>query len=279
MESGSVVGLIAGSGRLPEILAEAIKAKGHRLLWLTVGAEVLPPPPIADYQYHLRFGQLSQVPQILQSHQVRDVLLAGRVPRAALFTVGEPALSQDRAPLGDRRDQAILVHVAHLLGQMGITVISPLQFVGDLAVSPGVHTRRAPSETEWRDIHLGMPVARAVAALDVGQTVALKDGVILAVEAAEGTDATIQRAGAMVEGIRVIKAARPSQDERFDLPTIGAQTIDVLVRARAALLAVEARKTLLLDPKQTLAAADAAGIAFIGVEPSIHEASVDMPSG
>jgi DUF1009 family protein len=124
-----------------------------------------------------------------------------------------------------------------------------------------------------------MPVARAVAALDVGQTVALKDGVILAVEAAEGTDATIQRAGAMVEGIRVIKAARPKQDERFDLPTIGAQTIDVLVSARAALLAVEARKTLLLDPKQTLAAADAAGIAFIGVEPSIHEASVGTPSG
>lgn len=279
MESGSVVGLIAGSGRLPEILAEAIKAKGHRLLWLTVGAETLPPPPIADYQYHIHFGQLSQVPQILQTHQVRHVLLAGRVPRSALFTVGEPALRRDRAPLGDRRDQAILVHVADLLGQMGITVISPLRFVGDLAVSPGVHTRRAPTEAEWRDIHLGMPVARAVAALDVGQTVALKDGVILAVEAAEGTDATIQRAGAMVEGIRVIKAARPKQDERFDLPTIGAQTIDVLVSARAALLAVEARKTLLLDPKQTLAAADAAGIAFIGVEPSIHEASVGTPSG
>lgn len=279
MEPGTVIGLIAGSGRLPEILAEAIKARGHRLLWMTVGADVSSRASVADYHYQLRFGQLSEVPAILMTHQVRHVLLAGRVPRAVLVGGEDAAFHQELTRLGDRRDQVVLLHIAHLLGQIGVTVMSPLQFVRDLAVTPGVHTRRAPTDSEWGDIRFGMPVARAIAALDVGQTVALKDGVILAVEAAEGTDLTIQRAGAMMEGIRVIKAARPSQDERFDLPTIGTQTIQVLAAARAAVLAVEAHKTLLLDRTQTLAAADAAGIALVAVEPAPHEAAAGPPPG
>ncbi len=267
MESRQVIGLIAGMGRLPEILAEAVKAKGHGLVWVTVSGEEPSASRIADYTYRTTFGELDGVRSILQTHHVRRVLLAGGVPRALLVGSGNTALGQELARLGDRRDQPVLVLFAQLLAQIGVTVISPLEFVRELVVEAGVLTRRGPSEAEWADIRFGMPVARAVAALDVGQTVAVKSGVILAVEAAEGTDATIQRAGSLVDGVRVIKAARPSQDERFDLPTIGTQTIEVLKTARASLLALEAGRTLLLDRKQTIAAADAAGIALVGVEP------------
>lgn len=266
MES-QVIGLIAGTGRLPEILAGAVKARGHQLVWVTVGEDEMSGSPIADYKYRTHFGELDEVRSILQTHHVRRVLLAGRVARSQLVGGGDAAFRQELTRLGDRRDHAVLRLVVELLAQIGVTVISPLEFVRELVVEAGVLTRRTPSEAEWADIQFAMPVARAVAALDVGQTVAVKDGVILAVEAAEGTDATIQRAGKMVDGIRVVKAARPHQDERFDLPTIGMQTIEVLKTARASLLALEAGRTLLLDRDQTITTANTAGIALVGVEP------------
>ncbi len=268
MDSGQVIGLIAGTGRLPEILAEAVKARGHRLVWVTVGGDEVPSSQIADYAFRIPFDALDEVRAILQTHRVRHALLAGRVPRSLLVGDGAAVLRQGLGKLNDRRDQTVLLLIAQLLAQIGVTVISPLEFVRELVVEVGVLTRRAPSEAEWADIRFGMPVARAVAALDVGQTVVVKDGVILAVEAAEGTDATIQRAGLLVDGVRVVKAARPSQDERFDLPTIGTQTIEVLTAARASLLALEAGRTLLLDRAQTIAAANDAGIALVGVEAS-----------
>lgn len=268
MDSGQVIGLIAGTGRLPEILAEAVKAKGHQLVWLTVGGDDVPSSQLADHTLRISFGALDEVRTFLQTHRVRHAILAGRVPRSLLVGDGAAVLRQALGRLNDRRDQTVLLLIAQLLAQIGVTVISPLEFVRELVVEVGPLTRRGPSEAEWADIRFGLPVARAVAALDVGQTVVVKDGVILAVEAAEGTDATIQRAGLMVDGVRVIKAARPSQDERFDLPTIGTQTIEVLTAARASLLALEAGRTLVLDRAQTIAAANAAGIALVGVEAS-----------
>jgi len=257
--------LIAGTGRLPEILAEAVKARGHRLAWLAVGDEV-PRSHLADHVVRVALGELDAVRAFLQTHRVRHALLAGRVPRSLLVSDGAARFRRELGRQHDRRDQAVLLMIAGLLAQVGVTVISPLEFVRELLVEVGVLTRREPSEAEWADIHFGMPVARAIAALDVGQTVVVKDGVILAVEAAEGTDATIQRGGLLVDGIRVVKAARPGQDERFDLPTIGTQTIEVLTGVRASVLAIEAGHTLLLDRPQTIAAANAAGIALVGVK-------------
>ncbi len=266
MDTREVIGLIAGSGRLPELLAEAVKARGHRLVAVTIEGDGSSLAEIADHSYRIAFGQVDEIRSLLQAHHVRRAMLAGRVPRVLLVHGGDPTTRQALASLGDRRDHAALKLVARLFAQSGITVVSPLEFVADLVAPAGVLTRRAPSDEEWADIRFGMTVARAVAALDVGQTVVVKDGVILAVEAAEGTDATIQRAGAMIEGTRVIKAARPWQDDRFDLPTVGLQTVEVLTTAHASALAVEANRTLLLDRAQTLAAADAAGIALVGVE-------------
>jgi DUF1009 family protein len=183
-----------------------------------------------------------------------------------LLKQGDAMYQRSMGELRDRRDQVVFTHLTARMRELGLEVISPLEFVPDLAVSPGVLSRRVPTDDEWDDVVLGMTVARTLAAQDVGQTVVLKHGVILAVEAAEGTDATIRRGGAMASGAIVVKAARPKQDARFDLPTIGAQTIALLTELHAAVLAVEAGKTLLLERSQALATADQAELAIVGVD-------------
>ncbi len=268
MDTGEVIGLIAGTGRLPPILAEAVKTRGHRLVCVTVEGEGKAVAEIADYSYRTAFGQIDQILAIFRSHEVHRVLLAGRVPRTLLVGGGDAGFRQGLAGLSDRRDHNVFLLFEQLLAQIGANVASPLEFVNDLVVKAGALTLRVPSSREWEDIRLGMTVACDVAALDVGQTVVVKDGVILAVEAAEGTDATIQRGGGMTDGACVVKVARPKQDDRFDLPTIGTQTIETLRLARASVLAVEAGRTLLLDRAQSVAAADRGGIALVGVEPA-----------
>lgn len=275
-----VIGLIAGTGRLPEILADAVKAQGHGLVCVIVQDDPRTPYdlPVADYRYRVPSMQIERIRTILQSHGVRRALLAGKVPRTLLVDGGDAAFRDGLARLGDRRDHSALRLIAEFLAEIGISVVSPLEFVRDLVVEAGVLTRRAPTHAEWDDVRFGMPVARAVASMDVGQTVVVKDGVILAVEAAEGTDATIQRGGGLIAGVAVIKAARPHQDERFDLPAIGTQTIEVLRAARATVLAFEAGRTLLLDRTQSLAAADDAGIAVVAVEVDRSGASAAAPT-
>lgn len=273
-----VIGLIVGTGRLPELIAEAVKARGHRLVCITIEANGAALTQLADHSYRTSFVEVERMRSILQRHGVRRVVLAGRVPRTRLIAEGDAAFRARLKQLPDRRDQTAFDLLAQLLAEVNITVVSPLEFVGELTVDAGPLTRRFPSPAEWRDIHLGMSVARALAAMDVGQTVVVKEGVILAVEAAEGTDATIQRAARMSEGIRVIKAARPTQDDRFDLPAVGLHTIEVLTTARASVLALEAGHTLMLDRSQCLAAADDAGIAVVGVERPATDFPLNPPS-
>ncbi len=261
-------GLIAGSGSLPVALATAVKARGHVLVCLLLEGADPALTHLADHVYRIQFGQLEDAIAALLRHRALRLLVAGGVSRTDLLERGDALFRYSLGDLRDRRDQTVFVHMAARMRELGLEVISPLEFVLDLVVSPGVLTRRAPSADEWDDVTLGMTVARALAAQDVGQTVVLKRGVILAVEAAEGTDATIRRGGAMAKGSVVVKAARPQQDVRFDLPTIGAQTIALLAEINAAVLAVEAGKTLLLDRSQALATADRAGLAIVGVDPA-----------
>lgn len=267
MGAGEIVALIAGAGRLPVILAGAVKARGHGLVCVTVEGDGRAVEQIADVAYVAAFGEIERIVSILRSHQVRRAMFAGRVSRARMVGEGDAAFRRGLLSLGDRRDQTVFQRVViDFLARHGIEVISPLEFIGDLLVREGVLTQRAPSEAEWEDIRTGMTLARSLAALDVGQTVVLKHGISLAIEAAEGTDATIRRGGEMVEGTVVVKAARPHQDDRFDLPTVGRQTIETLQTAHASALALEASRTLLLDRDDCLAAADRAGIAIVGIE-------------
>lgn len=260
------IGLIAGGGSLPVELARAIKARGHPLVCLALEDADPGLARLADHAYAIRFGQMEEAVAALQRHGAGRVVMAGRVSRTDLLERGDTLFRDVLAEASDRRDQSVFVRAAARMAQLGVSVVGPLDFAPELAVGPGVLTRRAPAADEWEDIGLGMSVARAVAAQDVGQTVVLKRGVILAVEAAEGTDVTIRRGGGMAAGAVVVKAARPEQDPRFDLPAVGTHTVALLEEVRAAVLAVEAGRTLLLDRPAALEAADRAGLAIVGVE-------------
>ncbi len=260
------IGLIAGGGSLPVELASAIKARGHPLVCLALEDADPGLARLADHAYAIRFGQMEAAVAALQRHGAGRVVMAGRVSRTDLLERGDTLFRDVLAEASDRRDQSVFVRVAARMAQLGLSVVGPLDFAPELAVASGVLTRRAPTADEWEDIGLGMSVARAVAAQDVGQTVVLKRGVILAVEAAEGTDATIRRGGEMAPGAVVVKAARPEQDPRFDLPAVGTHTVALLEEVGAAALAVEAGRTLLLDRPRVLNAADRAGVAIVGVD-------------
>ena len=260
------IGLIAGAGSLPLVLAKAVKARGHPLVCLALEDADASLLPLADHTYRVQFGQIEEVIAALKRHGARRVLMVGRVSRTDLVDRGDTLFRRWLSEATDRRDQTVFRRGLQRLHDLGVDIVSPLEFAPELAVPVGVLTHRTPTDIEWHDVRMGISVARTVAALDAGQTVVLKRGVILAVEAAEGTDATIRRGGSLAAGSVVVKAARPDQDPRFDLPTIGAQTVGLLQEVGATVLAVEAGKTLLLDRVEALTVADRAGIAMVGVD-------------
>ncbi|HET6947373.1 MAG TPA: UDP-2,3-diacylglucosamine diphosphatase LpxI [bacterium] len=266
MGGREVIGLIAGEGRLPPLLASAARSLGHRVVAITIEGDGGAVAGVADASYRAGFGEMQRIIDVLTSEGVRSVLVAGRVSRSRLVGEGDVAFRERLRALGDRGDQKVFRQVVvDLLARAGITVVSPLDLAGRLRVSEGVLTRSAPTDEEREDVRVGMRLARAAAALELGQTVVLKRGIVLAVEAAEGTDETIRRGAAFAAGAVVAKAARPDQDPRFDLPVVGLQTIEAMAGSGARVLAVEAGATLLLDRDECLALADRSGIAIVGV--------------
>ncbi|MDQ7842476.1 MAG: UDP-2,3-diacylglucosamine diphosphatase LpxI [Armatimonadota bacterium] len=266
LDGVGVVGLIAGEGRLPVLLAQAARAAGCRVVAVTVEGDGADLAAVADESYRAGFGEFQRIIAILTRSGVRQVIFAGRVSRARLVAEGDTAFRARVLRLGDRGDQTLFQQVAvELLGRAGITVASPLKFVAHLLVEEGVLTRSAPTEDEARDARAGLDLARKIAALDVGQTVVLRHGAVLAVEAAEGTDEAIRRGGKMAPGVVVAKAARPHQDDRFDLPAVGLGTLETMAAVGARVLAVEAGATLLLDRDRCLEFADRSGIAVVGL--------------
>lgn len=249
------------------MLAAAVKSRGLRLVCIMINGEQGELVRLADHSYRVGFGELHRILEAFGTHGVRRVLLAGRTPRASLIAGGDRAFRQWMEGASDRSDHGLFQQGVERLAGLGIEVASPLEFVHDLLTPRGVLTKRSPTDEEWDDARTGMRIAKKIAGLDIGQTLVLKRGVMLAVEAAEGTDQTIRRAGTITDGAIVVKASRPHQDERFDLPTAGAQTVHALRDARAAVLALEAERTLLVDRAEALAAADAAGIAIVGLTP------------
>lgn len=261
------IGLIAGAGSLPLALAHAVKSRGHPLVCLALEGADPSLARLADYTYPVQFGQMEAVITALKRHGVVRMLVAGGVSRTDLLDRGDAMFQHSMGDAtSDRRDQKVFSQVLPRIRELGFEIMSLLEFLPDLVVPAGVLTTRAPTDQEWNDIRLGMSVAQTMAGFDVGQTVVLKRGVMLAVEAAEGTDAAIRRGGSMARGSVVVKAARPNQDPRFDLPTIGMQTVALLEEIGATALAVEAGKTLLLNRPDALATANRAGITVVGVE-------------
>jgi DUF1009 family protein len=274
--------LIAGNGRFPFLLLDAARAEGLTVVVAAIREETdseMDARAAADpaVRVHwLSLGELSRLIDTFKAEGVTRAVMAGQVRHAQIFSSIRPdwRLAKLLLNLRTRNTDMLLGAVAKVLADEGIELISSTHYLEPLLAKPGILTKRAPSEDERRDIDYGRTVARAIAGYDLGQTVVIAAQACVAVEAMEGTDATIERAGALFRALggpastlsralTVVKVAKPAQDMRFDVPVIGVATIDAMERAGATCLAVEAGRTLLFDAGAIFAAADRAGIAIV----------------
>ena len=280
------LGLIAGNGRFPFLLLEAARAHGLSVVVAAIKEETSPEmderaAADANIRVHwLSLGELSKLIETFHAEGVSRAVMAGQVRHKQIFSSIRPdwRLAKLLLSLRTRSTDMLLGAVAKVLGDEGIELISSTAYLEPLLAKPGVMTRRAPSEEEVKDVEYGIGVARAIAAYDLGQTVVIAAQACVAVEAMEGTDATIARAGTLLsplgvtlEGgdstlsrsLTVVKVAKPNQDMRFDVPVVGVPTIDTMRAAGATCLCVEAGRTLIFDRAAMIEAADEAGIALL----------------
>lgn len=256
----SPIGLIAGSGRLPLLFAE----KADREV-VAVAHEGETDPSLRAAAW-VKLGQLGRIVETLKSHGVSEAVFCGGIRKPKLFDVRPDWLGlKALARMKSFGDDAALKAIAAALEDEGIKIVSPLPFVPDLLAQKAAYTKKRLTEEQRADAEAGLSAARALGAADIGQTVVVKRGVILAVEAIEGTDACIARGGALASKAVVVKARKPQQDDRFDAPAVGPRTIDVMQQAGCSALAIEAGAALVLDREELAQKADSAGIAVEGV--------------
>jgi UDP-2,3-diacylglucosamine hydrolase len=278
LPSNPKLGLIAGNGKFPFLVLEAARAQGLDVVVAAIKEETFP-----DIQQHgasavywLSLGELSKLIDTFKQEGVSRAVMAGQVKHKQIFSSIKPdwKLAKMLLSLGTRNTDSLIGAVAKVLAEEGITLESSTSLLEPLLAKPGVLTRRAPSEAETRDIAYGRAVASRLAEFDIGQTVVIAESACVAVEAMEGTDATIERAGALMRSLEgdastlsrsltVVKISKPNQDMRFDVPVIGLKTIQTMVRAGAACLAIDSGKCLLLEGDAIREQADAAGITII----------------
>jgi UDP-2,3-diacylglucosamine hydrolase len=271
------LGLIAGNGRFPFLVLDAARAQGFDVVVAAIKEETFPEIEKrgAAAVHWLSLGELSRLIETFRGEGVSRAVMAGQVKHKQIFSSIRPdwRLAKLLLNLRTRNTDALLGAVAKVLADEGITLENSTALLEPLLAKPGTLTKRAPSEGERADIAYGRAVARHLAQYDIGQTVVVAEGACVAVEAMEGTDATIQRAGGIMKSLEadastlsraltVIKIAKPEQDMRFDVPVIGVKTIEVMRAAVAKCLAIDAGKCLLLDGDAVIEAADAAGIAM-----------------
>jgi DUF1009 family protein len=264
------LGIIAGNGRFPLLVAQEARRQGCWVVAVGHQGETLPElEPLVDEIEWIRVGQIGRMIDRFQRAGVSEVVMAGGITKTRLFTEVRPDLRALAllAKLRTKDDDAILRGLAAELERSGLVVGDSVQYLGALMAKPGPMTAKRPTSDEQADIEYGWEVAKSVGRLGIGQCVVVKHKVILAVEATEGTDETIRRGGRLAHGgAVVIKVSKPGQDHRFDLPTIGPGTVAVMVEAGASVIAVEAGRSLLLDRDDLLRGADRSGIAVVGVK-------------
>ncbi len=272
------IGLIAGNGTFPLLVLDAARAAGYDVVVVAIKEEAFPEIEShgATSVHWLSLGELSKLIETFQREGVRRAVMAGQVKHKQIFSAIRPdwRMAKLLLSLATRNSDSLLGAVAKVLAEEGITLENSTALLEPLLVKPGTLTLRAPNEQERKNIDYGRAVARHLAQHDIGQTVMIAETACVAVEAMEGTDATIERAGRIMgslhgdastlsRALTVVKIAKPNQDMRFDVPVIGVKTIEVMQAAGATCLALDARKCLLLDGGKVLDAANAAGIAVV----------------
>jgi DUF1009 family protein len=263
------IGLIAGNGSLPIIFAQAARNKGVSLTVIGINEET--DKSIADYAdkiYWISVGQLGSLIEILKKEKIEKAVMAGQIRHKLLFS--DIKLDDEfkalLSKIKDKKTDTILGAVAARIGQLGVKLIDSSYFIKDYLPSAGVLTKKGPTPEQKEDIEFGLKIAKAIAGLDIGQSVVVKNKAVLSVEAIEGTDEAISRGSKYSQGgAVVVKVSKPNQDMRFDIPLIGKQTIKTMIDKKAAVLAIEAGKTFFLDQDYVIAEADKHGIVIIAV--------------
>jgi UDP-2,3-diacylglucosamine hydrolase len=272
------LGLIAGNGRFPFLVLDAARAQGYEVIVAAIKEETFPEIEKhgAAAVHWLSLGELSKLIDTFKQEGVTRAVMAGQVKHKQIFSSIRPdwRLAKLVLSLTTRNTDSLLGAVAKVLADEGITLENSTALLEPLLVKPGVLTKRAPSEQERKNITYGREVARALGHYDIGQTVVIAESACVAVEAMEGTDATIERAGQILasldagkstldRSLTVVKIAKPKQDMRFDVPVVGVKTIEVMRNAGATCLALDAGRCLLIDGDAVIVAADAVGVAVV----------------
>ena len=265
------IGLIAGNRKFPIILASEAKNRGYSVVAIAIKGETDSRlSNLVGRIYWLGLHEFSQLFELFQNEKIIQVVMAGQISPHKLFRAqvrSSPELRDLLDSLKDKRADTIFGAIAKRLEERGIRVLDST-FLLDKFLSPqkGILTQNQPSSYHWEDINLGLSIAKKIGYLDIGQTVAIRDKAIVAIEALEGTDNLIKRAGKITQrGATIIKVSKPDQDMRFDVPVVGLNTIKNLIRSQAAGLAIEAGKTLFIDQKSALKLADKKGLFVVAI--------------
>ncbi len=277
----SRIGLMAGWGRYPLLVVEALRRQGSEVYCLGVVGHA--DPKLAeicrDFQWSglARFGAAIRY---FKRHAVSDVIMAGKIHKVVLFKPwmivrNMPDLRTIRMFIPhflthkkDNKDDTLLGAIVEEFAREGMRFGRPTDYAAELLVSKGQLTRRGPSAWQWKDIHFGWKLAKEMGRLDVGQSVAVKDQAALAIEAVEGTDECIRRAGLLCRagGFSVVKVAKPQQDMRYDVPTVGLKTVENIASSGGRVLAIEAGRTILLDGPEVIDFADRHGLVIVAID-------------
>ena len=281
------VGLLAGWGRYPFIVAEALREQGAEVYCLGILGHA--EPGLAelcdDFQW-IGLGKMGRAIRYFQRHGVTEISMLGKIHKVALFQPWRwirhlPDFKTTRTFIPhfftrkkDCRDDTLLATVVELFAREGIRFAPPTDYMPELLVGEGQLTRLKPSKAQWRDIAFGWEMARKMGGLDVGQSVVVKDQAVMAVEAVEGTDLCIKRAGELCRtgGFTVVKVAKPQQDMRYDVPTVGLKTLQTMVAAGGRVLAIEAGRTILLEEPRAVDFANKHKLVIVSlIQPNIHK--------
>jgi DUF1009 family protein len=264
--------IIAGNGRFPFLVLDAARSLGHDVTIVGIKEEASKElevaaagPPKADLHW-VSIGQLGTFLEILKNAKITTAVMAGQVKHVKIFGfVPDATAMKMMFKLGTRNTDSLIGAVADLMREHGIELINSTQFLQPMLAGDGQLSERAPNAEERKDLEFGYRMADAIAGLDIGQTIAVKHQAVVAVEAMEGTDETIARAGHLAgDGVAIVKVAKPNQDMRFDVPIVGLATIQAMRIAGAKVLSIDAGQTLIFDREAFFTSANEAGIAVVG---------------
>jgi hypothetical protein len=264
------IGLIAGNKKLPLIFSEAARKRNYYIVAVAIRGDTCAElKKSVDKIYWLGLDEFRNMFEIFRQEGVSKVIMAGQISPQRLFSKEvdkDQELKNLLTSIKDKKADTIFGAVAEKLKESGFELLDSTLFIEELLPKKGTLTKRKPTFQEWEDVYFGLDLAKAIAYLDIGQTVAVKERAIVAVEALEGTDNLIRRAGQIAgDGIVVVKVSKPKQDMRFDMPVVGLNTIKNLIKAQVKCLAIEAQKTIFIDQEQSIKLADKKDISIVAV--------------